>query len=173
MTAPFPVRRTRSSPIVFASLASARPARRFAIKSFCTAERRPRIFGFSIRINKPSKALSCPIVICWAEIWCTVLGVAAISNWRARSLRWEEGRLVHLAHGCDFLILALGLAGSTGLALAEYLIEEGHKSGAKVIVIGVQPFAFEGWGRGGRNRARHRADAPRSGPQFWFSPTIG
>ena len=59
----------------------------------------------------------------------------------------EESRLVHAAHGCDFLILILGLAGCTGLALSEYLIEEGRKSGARVIVIGVQPFAFEGWAR--------------------------
>ncbi len=59
----------------------------------------------------------------------------------------EEDRLMHVAHGCDFIILVLGLAGCTGLALAEYLIEEGHKGGAKVIVVGVQPFAFEGWSR--------------------------
>jgi cell division protein FtsZ len=59
----------------------------------------------------------------------------------------EENRLAHVARGCDFLILVLGLAGSTGLALAEYLNEEGHKAGAKVIVVGVQPFAFEGWSR--------------------------
>ena len=59
----------------------------------------------------------------------------------------EENRLSRAAHGCDFLILILGLAGCTGLALSEYLIEEGRKSGARVIVIGVQPFAFEGWSR--------------------------
>jgi cell division protein FtsZ len=59
----------------------------------------------------------------------------------------EENRLSHVAHGCDFLILILGLAGSTGLALAEYLTEEARKSGARVIVVGVQPFAFEGWSR--------------------------
>jgi cell division protein FtsZ len=59
----------------------------------------------------------------------------------------EESRLAHAARGCDFLILILGLAGCTGLALSEYLIEEGRKSGARVIVIGVQPFAFEGWAR--------------------------
>ncbi len=59
----------------------------------------------------------------------------------------EENRLSHATHGCDFLILILGLAGCTGLALSEYLIEEGRKSGARVIVIGVQPFAFEGWAR--------------------------
>ena len=59
----------------------------------------------------------------------------------------EESRLSRVAHGCDFLILALGLAGGTGMALAEYFIEEGHRAGAKVIVVGVQPFAFEGWGK--------------------------
>ena len=59
----------------------------------------------------------------------------------------EENRLAHVAHGCDFLILILGLAGATGLALAEYLTEEARKSGARVIVVGVQPFAFEGWAR--------------------------
>jgi cell division protein FtsZ len=59
----------------------------------------------------------------------------------------EENRLAHAARGCDFLILILGLAGCTGLALSEYLIEEGRKSGARVIVMGVQPFAFEGWSR--------------------------
>jgi cell division protein FtsZ len=56
----------------------------------------------------------------------------------------EENRLAPVAHDCDFLILVLGLAGATGVALAEYFIEEGRKAGAKVIVVGVQPFAFEG-----------------------------
>ena len=41
----------------------------------------------------------------------------------------------------------LGLAGSTGLALAEHLIEKGREVGAKVVIVGVQPFAFEGWAR--------------------------
>jgi cell division protein FtsZ len=59
----------------------------------------------------------------------------------------EESRLSPVARGCDFLILVLGLSGSTGLALAEYFIDEGRKMGAKVIVIGVLPFAFEGWAR--------------------------
>jgi len=59
----------------------------------------------------------------------------------------EEERLVPVSRGCDFLILILGLAGSTGVALAERLIELGHEAGAKVIVVGVQPFAFEGWAR--------------------------
>ncbi len=59
----------------------------------------------------------------------------------------EESRLQPVARGCDFILLVLGLAGCTGLALAEYLIEEGHQAGAKVIVVGVQPFAFEGWAR--------------------------
>jgi cell division protein FtsZ len=59
----------------------------------------------------------------------------------------EETRLSQVVSGCDFILIALGLAGSTGLALAEYLVEAGHHAGAKVIVIGVQPFAFEGWTR--------------------------
>jgi cell division protein FtsZ len=59
----------------------------------------------------------------------------------------EEDRLNHVAEGCDFLVLVLGLAGGTGVALAEFLIEAGHRAGAKVVVIGVQPFAFEGWSR--------------------------
>jgi len=59
----------------------------------------------------------------------------------------EEERLAPVSRGCDFLILALGLAGSTGVALAERLIEMGHEAGAKVIVVGVQPFAFEGVSR--------------------------
>jgi cell division protein FtsZ len=63
----------------------------------------------------------------------------------------EEARLGPVARGCDFLILALGLAGATGVALAERLIELGHEAGAKVIVIGVQPFGFEGIAR--RERA--------------------
>ena len=46
--------------------------------------------------------------------------------------------------GCDFLILVLGLAGSTGVAMAEQITQLGRRAGAKVIVIGVQPFAFEG-----------------------------
>jgi cell division protein FtsZ len=56
----------------------------------------------------------------------------------------EETLLAPVSHGCDFLILVLGLAGSTGIALAERFIEAGHEAGAKVIVIGAQPFAFEG-----------------------------
>ncbi len=59
----------------------------------------------------------------------------------------EEARLAPVARGCDFLILVLGLSGATGAALAERLIELGHESGAKVIVVGVQPFAFEGAAR--------------------------
>jgi len=59
----------------------------------------------------------------------------------------EEAQLAPVTKGCDFLILVLGLAGSTGVALAERLIELGRESGAKVIVVGVQPFAFEGTSR--------------------------
>src|SRR5271155_2291537 len=59
----------------------------------------------------------------------------------------EEARLAPVSRGCDFLVLILGLAGSTGVALAERLIELGHEAGAKVIVVGVQPFAFEGVSR--------------------------
>jgi cell division protein FtsZ len=59
----------------------------------------------------------------------------------------DEDRLNHVAEGCDFLVLVVGLAGGTGVALAEFLIEAGHRAGAKVVVIGVQPFAFEGWSR--------------------------
>jgi cell division protein FtsZ len=59
----------------------------------------------------------------------------------------EEERLAPVSRGCDFLILVLGLAGSTGVALAERFIELGHEAGAKVIVVGVQPFAFEGLAR--------------------------
>jgi len=59
----------------------------------------------------------------------------------------EEERLAPVSRGCDFLVLVLGLAGSTGVALAERLIELGHEAGAKVIVVGVQPFAFEGVSR--------------------------
>jgi cell division protein FtsZ len=59
----------------------------------------------------------------------------------------DEDRLNHVAEGCDFLVLVLGLGGGTGVALAEFLVEAGHRAGAKVVVIGVQPFAFEGWSR--------------------------
>ena len=59
----------------------------------------------------------------------------------------EEQRLSEIAHGCDFLILILGYGGATGVALAEHLVELGHRSGAKVIIVGVQPFSFEGWTR--------------------------
>jgi cell division protein FtsZ len=59
----------------------------------------------------------------------------------------EEARLATIANGCDFLILLLGLGGSTGVALAEHLTGLGRKAGAKVIIIGVQPFAFEGCSR--------------------------
>lgn len=59
----------------------------------------------------------------------------------------EEKRLVSVVHGCDFLILILGLAGCTGVAMAEHIIQLSGKTGAKVIVVGAQPFAFEGWAR--------------------------
>jgi len=59
----------------------------------------------------------------------------------------EEHKLAPVVRGCDFIILILGLAGSTGVAAAERLIELGHEAGAKIIVVGVQPFAFEGWTR--------------------------
>ncbi len=65
----------------------------------------------------------------------------------------EENALAHVTRGCDFLMLVLGLAGSTGMALAERLIELGHEVGAKVVVIGVQPFAFEGLARRERSIA--------------------
>jgi cell division protein FtsZ len=63
----------------------------------------------------------------------------------------EETGLANVANACDFLILVLGLSGGTGVALAEHFIELGHEAGAKVIVVGVQPFAFEGIAR--RERA--------------------
>ncbi len=63
----------------------------------------------------------------------------------------EETGLANIAHACDFLILVVGLSGGTGVALAEHFIELGHEAGAKVIVVGVQPFAFEGIAR--RERA--------------------
>jgi cell division protein FtsZ len=59
----------------------------------------------------------------------------------------EENQLAHVVRGCDFLILVLGLAGATGVALAERIIELSREAGAKVIVVGVQPFGFEGWTR--------------------------
>ena len=63
----------------------------------------------------------------------------------------EEARLVPVSLGCDFLVLIMGLGGATGVALAERLVELGHEAKAKVIIIGVQPFAFEGISR--RERA--------------------
>jgi cell division protein FtsZ len=59
----------------------------------------------------------------------------------------EESRLAPVSRGCDFLVLVLGLAGASGVALAERLIELGHEAGAKVIIVGVQPFVFEGVAR--------------------------
>jgi cell division protein FtsZ len=59
----------------------------------------------------------------------------------------EDEQLTHVAHGCDFLVLILGLAGSTGVALAEHIIRLARRTGAKVIVVGAQPFAFEGLSR--------------------------
>jgi cell division protein FtsZ len=63
----------------------------------------------------------------------------------------EETNLANVANSCDFLILVLGLSGGTSVALAEHFIALGHEAGAKVIVVGVQPFAFEGIAR--RERA--------------------
>jgi cell division protein FtsZ len=56
----------------------------------------------------------------------------------------EEAQLIPVSRGCDFLVVIVGLGGSTGVALAERFIEWGHEAGAKVIIVGVQPFAFEG-----------------------------
>ena len=63
----------------------------------------------------------------------------------------DEEQIAPAARGCDFLVLILGLAGSTGVALAERLIELAHGANAKVIVVGVQPFAFEGAARRARS----------------------
>jgi cell division protein FtsZ len=63
----------------------------------------------------------------------------------------EEASLANVASSCDFLVLVVGLSGATGVALAEHFIGLGHEAGAKVIVVGVQPFAFEGIAR--RERA--------------------
>jgi cell division protein FtsZ len=65
----------------------------------------------------------------------------------------EEARVSQVSRGCDFIVLILGLAGATGVALADRLIELGHEAGAKVIVIGVQPFGFEGIARRERSIA--------------------
>ncbi len=75
------------------------------------------------------------------------LGCAGDMDLAREIVALEESQLVNVVEGCDFLILILGLAGSTGVALAEHLIQLGRKTGAKVIVAGVQPFAFEGWAR--------------------------
>ena len=56
----------------------------------------------------------------------------------------EDAKLAPVALGCDFLVLVVGLAGATGVAAAERLIELAHDAKAKVIIVGVQPFAFEG-----------------------------
>ena len=72
----------------------------------------------------------------------------------------EAHRLADVVHGCDFLILVVGLGGSTGMALAEHLTQLGRRAGAKVIVVGVQPFAFEGSGR--RERSVEAIAALRS-----------
>jgi len=65
----------------------------------------------------------------------------------------EAVRLADPAHGCDFLILIVGLGSATGMALAEHLMQLGRRAGAKVIALGVQPFAFEGWARRERSIA--------------------
>jgi cell division protein FtsZ len=59
----------------------------------------------------------------------------------------EAVRLADPAHGCDFLILIVGLGSATGMALAEQLTQLGRHAGAKVIALGVQPFDFEGAAR--------------------------
>jgi cell division protein FtsZ len=71
----------------------------------------------------------------------------------------EENRLDHVAHGCDFLILILGLAGSTGVALAGHIIQLSRRTGVKVIVVGAQPFTFEGASR--REKSIQAIDALR------------
>ncbi len=68
-------------------------------------------------------------------------------------VRLESARLAETMHGCDFVILVLALGSSTGLALAEHLVQLGRHAGAKVIAIGVQPFSFEGWAKRDRSVA--------------------
>ncbi len=72
----------------------------------------------------------------------------------------EATRLADVVHACDFIILIVGLAGSTGVALAEHITQLGRRAGAKIIVLGVQPFAFEGWTR--RERSIQAIAALRS-----------
>jgi cell division protein FtsZ len=68
-------------------------------------------------------------------------------------VRLEAPRLAETMHGCDFVILVVALASSTGMALAEHLTQLGRHSGAKVIAMGVQPFSFEGWAKRERSIA--------------------
>ena len=72
----------------------------------------------------------------------------------AREIVQQESlRLAETMRGCDFVILVVALASSTGMALAEHLTQLGRHSGAKVIAIGVQPYAFEGWAKRERSIA--------------------
>jgi cell division protein FtsZ len=59
-------------------------------------------------------------------------------------VRLDAPRLADTMRDCDFVILVVALASSTGMALAEHLTQLGRRSGAKVIALGVQPFSFEG-----------------------------
>jgi cell division protein FtsZ len=59
-------------------------------------------------------------------------------------VRQDAAQLVDTMRDCDFVILVVALASSTGMALAEHLTQLGRHSGAKVIALGVQPFSFEG-----------------------------
>jgi cell division protein FtsZ len=59
-------------------------------------------------------------------------------------VRQDAAKLANTMRDCDFVILVVALASSTGMALAEHLTQLGRHSGAKVIALGVQPFSFEG-----------------------------
>jgi len=56
----------------------------------------------------------------------------------------SESQLSYAVSGCDYVIVALGLGGGTGTALAPDLVKLAQKEGAKVIVLATLPFSFEG-----------------------------
>ncbi len=68
-------------------------------------------------------------------------------------VRQDAAKLAETMRDCDFVILVVALASSTGMALAEHLTQLGRRSGAKVIALGVQPFSFEGAAKRARSIA--------------------
>ena len=72
-------------------------------------------------------------------------------------VRQDAAKLAETMRGCDFVILVVALASSTGMALAEHLTQLGRRSGREGDrASACSHYAFEGWAKRERSIAGHR-----------------